>query len=91
MGEEKYAIPSGNCKKTFFSSVLTSMWVVSILKKKKQTTIHIYHHRTESQNVGWNQLGFHICSQKMIEGCFGVVCSVCNSSIFFLIGPAKTH
>ena len=41
--------------------------------------------------VGWNQLGFHISSQKMIEGWFGVMCSVCNSSIFFLIVPAKTR
>lgn len=91
MGEEEYAIPSGNCKKIFFFSMLTSMWIESILKKKKK--YHYWHLPSQgwiTEYVGWNQLGFHISSQKMIEGWFGVVCSVCNSSIFFLIVPAKT-
>ena len=71
-------------------------------KKKKISGIYMVYHiyilyhysHLPSQGwitecVGWNQLGFHISSQKMIEGWFGAKCSVCNSSIFFLIVPAK--
>lgn len=60
-------------------------------KKKKHHYWHLPSQGWITEYVGWNQLGFHISSQKMIEGWFGVVCSVCNSSIFFLIVPAKTR